>query len=62
VAQPPFHIPPGAFWPRLRADLKALTYDLVGKQTRLLSKDAWCDVLGRSPDGGDALIQSYAFP
>jgi phage terminase large subunit len=62
VTQPPFHIPPGPFWPRLREDLKALTYDLVGKQTRLLSKDEWCAVLGRSPDGGDALIQSYAFP
>jgi phage terminase large subunit len=58
VRQAPFHIPPGPFWPRLRADLKALTYDLVGKRTRLLPKDEWSAKLGRSPDGG---TRCYSF-
>jgi phage terminase large subunit len=57
--QPPFHIPPRAWWALLREDLEALTYDLVGNQTRLLKKEDWCDVLGRSPDRGDAFIQSF---
>jgi|SRR5208282_392506 len=57
--QPPFHIPPRAWWALLREDLEALTYDLVGNQTRLIKKEDWCDVLGRSPDRGDALIQSF---
>jgi phage terminase large subunit len=61
VTQHPFHIPAAPWWPRLRDDLKILTYDLVGKQTRLLPKQEWCQILGRSPDAGDALIQSYAF-
>ena len=32
--QPPFHIPPREWWPLLREDLEALTYDLVGNQTQ----------------------------
>jgi phage terminase large subunit len=57
--QPPFHIPPRGWWALLREDLEALTYDLVGNQTRLIKKEDWCDVLGRSPDRGDAFIQSF---
>jgi hypothetical protein len=57
--QTPFHIPPRAWWALLREDLVALTYDLVGNQTRLLKKEDWCDILGRSPDRGDALVQSF---
>ena len=38
-----------------------LTYDLVGKQTRLIGKKELCELLGRSPDRSDALIQSFAF-
>jgi hypothetical protein len=59
--QPPFHIPPRAWWARLREDLEALTYDLAGNKTRLVSKEQLLDRLGRSPDCGDALIQSFAF-
>jgi hypothetical protein len=59
--QIPFHIPPRAWWALLREDLEALTYDLVGNQTRLILKEKLLDVLGRSPDRGDALIQSLAF-
>jgi hypothetical protein len=55
-----FHIPPGAWWPRLREDLKTLSYDFVLKRTRLLAKEDWCDRLGRSPDVGDALLQSFS--
>jgi hypothetical protein len=61
VTQPAFTIAPGAYWQRLRQSLEALTYDLVGNQTRLLPKKAWCEVLGYSPDVADALIQSFAF-
>lgn len=59
--QPPFHIPPAPWWAPMREELKALSYDLVGKQTRLISKQAWSDRLGRSADLADALIQSFAF-
>ncbi len=61
VRQPPFHIPPASWWPQMRDELKALSYDLVGKQTRLISKQDWSDRLGRSADLADALLQSYAF-
>jgi hypothetical protein len=59
--QQPFCIPPGPYWALLREDLEALTYDLVGNKTRLLDKETLCANLGRSPDRGDALIQSFAF-
>ena len=59
--QPPFSIPPGPHWALLREELEKLTYDLVGKQTRLLSKELHCEELGRSPDRCDALMQSFAF-
>jgi hypothetical protein len=61
VTQHPFHIPAASWWPRLREDLKMLTSDLVGQQTRLLPKQEGCQILGRSPDPGDALLQSDAF-
>lgn len=60
VRQPPFHIPCGPWWPQLREELKTLSYDLVGKQTRLIPKEEHCERLGRSPDLGDALMQSFA--
>ena len=59
--QPPFHIPPRAWLALLREDLEALTYDLVGNRTRLIPKDDLLIRLGRSPDRGDATIQSFAF-
>jgi phage terminase large subunit len=57
----PFAIPPADWWPRMREELKALTYSLVGKRTALLSKEDHCTVLGHSPDTSDALIQSFAW-
>jgi hypothetical protein len=60
VLQPHFHIPPGPYWVQLRDDLRTLTYDLVGKQTRLLPKLDHKARLGRSPDHGDTLLQSFA--
>jgi len=60
--QVPFHIPPRAWWFLMRADLKALTYSLKGeKQVELIKKEDLVEVLGRSPDRGDALCQSFAF-
>ena len=57
----PFHVPSLAWWGLLREDLAALTYDLVGSQVRLIPKKDLCQVLGRSPDRGDALLQRFAF-
>jgi hypothetical protein len=59
LKQMPFHIPPGVHWPAMREDLETLTYDLVGGLTRLLPKEKHCELLGRSPDGGDAFMQSF---
>jgi hypothetical protein len=59
--QGPFCIPPGEHWPAMREELEKLTYDLVGNQTRLITKEDFCELLGRSPDRSDALIQSFAF-
>ena len=59
--QPPFHIPPLDGWPLLREDLLALSYDLIGDKTRLIHKKDLLERLGRSPDRGDALIQSFAW-
>lgn len=58
IVQQPFKLPPD---PTLRAELLELTYDLVKKQTRLVSKKDLCDRLGHSPDRSDALIQTFAF-
>jgi hypothetical protein len=60
--QQTFTIPPGDYWPRLREELKVLTYSLAGRRTKLLPKEDWCTVLGHSPDVADALVQSFAFP
>lgn len=60
--QPPFHIPARAWWPLMRKDLAALTYELVGeRQVKLIKKEDLMEVLGRSPDRGDALIQSFSW-
>jgi hypothetical protein len=59
--QAPFAIKPDQNWPLVREELEALTYDLVGNQTRLIKKEDLCAQLGRSPDRSDALIQSFAF-
>ncbi len=61
MIQVPFCIPPGAYWQRLREELKTLTYELKGRHTALLKKDDHKKVLGYSPDLSDALIQSFAF-
>jgi hypothetical protein len=57
---PVYHAPRG-WWALLREDLKALTYDLVSNQTRLIKKEDLLVRLGRSHDRGDSLIQSFAF-
>jgi hypothetical protein len=57
----PFAIPPADWWPRMREELKALTYSLAGKRTALITKEDHCAVLGHSPDTSDALIQSFAW-
>jgi hypothetical protein len=59
--KPPFAIPHGPYWPRLRQELKVLTYRIVGRRTCLLDKDDHAIILGHSPDIADALIQSFAF-
>ena len=60
--QPPFHIPPRAWWALMRQDLAALTYELVGeRQVKLIKKEDLMETLGRSPDRGDALIQSFSW-
>lgn len=60
--QPPFCIPAQAWWPLMRADLAALTYELVGERhVKLVKKEDLMTILGRSPDRGDALIQSFAW-
>jgi hypothetical protein len=61
VTGAPFHIPAGPCWPALREELLLLSYDLSGKQTRLIGKEELQARLGRSPDLSDALIQSFAF-
>lgn len=59
--QLPFTFCPGAYKQRLRDELKPLTYELHGTQTKLMDKDDWKEVLGFSPDVADALIQSFAY-
>ena len=49
------------WWPRRREELLALEYETVGGLTQLILKKHLCARLGRSPDLGDALIQSFAF-
>jgi hypothetical protein len=60
--QPPFHIPAQVWWSLMRADLAALTYELVGeRQVKLVRKEDLMVTLGRSPDRGDALVQALSF-
>lgn len=59
ASQAPFHIPCAGWWPQMREELKTLSYDLVGKQTRLIPKKDHTERLGRSPDLADALMQAF---
>jgi len=60
--QIPFYIPARAWWALMRKDLAALTYELVGeRQVKLIKKEDLMENLGRSPDRGDALIQSFSW-
>lgn len=60
--QIPFQIPPREWWSLMRQDLAALTYELVGeRQVKLIKKEDLMENLGRSPDRGDALIQSFSW-
>ena len=60
--QPPFHIPAQVWWALMRADLAALTYELIGeRQVKLIKKEDLMATLGRSPDRGDSLIQAMSF-
>ena len=58
VPQAPFHFCPGPYYVRLVEELRPLTYGLVGRKIKLMPKDEWATILGRSPDVADALIQS----
>lgn len=57
----PFAIPAGPHWPRLREELRTLSYSLAGRKTKLLKKEDHTILLGHSPDLSDALVQSFAF-
>jgi hypothetical protein len=59
----PFSFDPkeASYIPRLREELKPLTYECYGTAVKLLDKEEWCDVLGHSPDIADTLIQSFAW-
>jgi phage terminase large subunit len=59
--QPAFCIPPGDYWARMRDELKALTYSIVGHKTALMTKEDHAILLGHSPDICDAFCQSWAF-
>jgi len=61
ATQPPFTIPAGPYWARMREELKAMTYDLRTGKIRLILKADLVTKLGHSPDLADALIQSFAF-
>ena len=61
IKQDPFWIPDGPWRERLEKELKALTYELVGMQTKLITKKKLMDVLGHSPDFGDGFTQLFAF-
>lgn len=61
ATRPAFAIPFTDWWPTMRDDLKELKYELVNRKTKLENKEDLCARLGRSPDFGDALIQSFAY-
>src|SRR5208282_2355698 len=58
ILQRGFYFCPGDYYVRLVEELRPLTYSLVGRKTKLMPKDEWAAILGRSPDVADALIQS----
>jgi len=58
MPQRDFYFCPGDYYARLVDKLRPLTYSLVGRKTKLMPKDEWAAILGRSPDVADALIQS----
>jgi hypothetical protein len=60
----PFSFEPkdATYIPRLREELKPLTYECHGTAVKLLDKDDHCDILGHSPDLCDSLIQSFSWP
>ncbi len=60
--QSPFHIPARDWWPMMREDLEAITYELINdRRVRLIKKEDLMVRLGRSPDRGDAFCQSFAW-
>jgi hypothetical protein len=59
--KPSFVIPTGPYWPRLREELRTLSYSFRGRKTKLMNKEDHAIALGHSPDLGDALMQSFAF-
>ena len=61
AGKPVFVIPRGPYWPRLREELRTLTYAIRGRKTRLIPKEDHAIALGHSPDLADALMQSFAF-
>jgi phage terminase large subunit len=58
MPQRDFYFCSGDYYVRLVEELRPLTYSLVGRKTKLMPKDEWATILGRSPDVADALIQS----
>ena len=60
VTQPAFKLAVGNAFDRMREELKALSYHLVGRQTALILKKDLVQILGHSPDFADTLIQSFA--
>ena len=56
MQQRPFTLCPGPYYIRLVEELRPLTYGLVGKKTKLLSKVEWAKILGHSLDVVDPLI------
>ena len=59
--QIPLHIPARAWCPLLKDNVHAVIDDLVGQKVRLIKREDFLIRLGRSPDRGDALIQSMGF-
>ena len=60
LPQHAFRLNCGTHFERLRKELAALTYHLVGRQTALVLKKDLLQILGSSPDYADVLIQSFA--
>lgn len=56
-----FTFAPGSYLPRLREEIKPLTYECYGTAIKLLDKEEWSEILGHSPDVCDTLIQSFSW-